>query len=237
MTSLLRCPPSSQSPRASLGRGRLGIRWGEYDCFILTPLHLVSSEDEPPADFIRPAVNLRTQPHRPGYVCELLELDLDDSTCRRIERTAVSAGVPTATVVLVALETARVVDVLAEQLGSATHEIVVWLDAAAAVPIPRGIDPPGVRRLREYARALASGESKPEGTCPSPLTLHVPAALLGPWALRAAQEGVQVERWATEALAAASLDRMQWEIAAAYTGVSLEAWAALAVARAEVTGT
>ena len=181
---------------------------------------------------MRPAIDLRTQPHRPGYVCELLELDLDDNTRRRIERTAASARVPTATVLLVALETARVVDTLAEQIGLTTDEIILRLDEAAAVPVPRGIDPPAARRLREYARALAAGEMEPEGTCASPLTLHVPAALLGPWALRAAQEGVHLERWAAEMLVAASLDRIQWEIAAAYAGVSLEAWATLAVARA-----
>lgn len=195
-------------------------------------LRLASSEDEPRADFIRPAIDLRTQPHRPGYVCELLELDLDDGTCQRIERTAASAGVPSATVVLVALETTRVAGALAEQIGLTTHQIAGRLDETAAAPAPRGIDPPAVRRLREYARALASGASKPEGSCTSPLTLHVPAALLGPWALTAAQEGVHLERWAAETLAAASLDRMHWEIAAAYVGVSLEAWATLSVARA-----
>ena len=162
----------------------------------------------------------------------MLELDLDDGTCRRIERTAASAGVPSATVVLVALETTRVADTLAEQIGLTTHQIAARLDQTAAAPVPRGIDPPAVRRLREYARALASGASKPEGTCTSPMTLHVPAALLVPWALRAAQEGTRPERWAAETLAAASLDRMQWEIAAAYAGVSLEAWATLSVARA-----
>jgi len=195
-------------------------------------LRLVASEDDPLAHFTRPAIDLDLQPHRPGYVCELLEFKLDDGTRRRIDQASASAGVPTATVVLIALETSRVADVLAGELELSTQQIATWLDEAAATGVARGVDPRGIRRLREYARALAGGASKPERTRSCPFTLHVPAALLGPWALRAADASVQLEQWAAATLATASLDRVRWEIAASYKGQALEAWAAVAVARA-----
>lgn len=196
------------------------------------PLRLVTSEDDPLAQFTRPAIDLDLQPHRPGYVCELLEFKLDDDTRRRIDQASASVGVPSATLVLIALETSRVADLLAEELELPTQQIATWLDEAAATAVARGVDPHGIRRLREYARALASGASKPERTRPCLFTLHVPAALLGPWALRAADAGVELEQWTAATLAAACLDRVKWEIAASYEGQSLEAWAAVAVARA-----
>jgi len=195
-------------------------------------LRLIASEYDRVPQFTRPRIDLGLQPHRPSYVCELLELELDDGTRRRMDQESAFVGVPSATVMLVALETSPVTAVLEEELELPAHQIAVVLDDAAATAVARGVDPPGIRRLREYARALARGASKPKPIHSGLVALHVPGALLGPWALRAADAGVRLDEWAVTTLAAARLDRVKWEIASSYVGKPLEAWAAVEVSRA-----
>jgi len=190
---------------------------------------MVVATQEEPERFDPPPFSLLAQPQRPGELAELIEVGVPASEAARLTAAAAVVGLPVELWLCIAVEGERA---LAEAVAAMNLERAKLTDIldTAATPVPaRGPRHLLVRRLDQYADALAGSEWSAPARA-EPLTIRVAHRVAARWAHAAVEAGVPFDRWVTS-LVLAGEGRQLWEAAAAREGRTLAEWVLLQAAR------
>lgn len=170
------------------------------------------------------------RPARPGLALAPLLVSVDARTAARIEGAAAGSGVTTTLWSVVAVESARALEAIADALEQTTAALVDPLDEIAHAgdgPVLAG------RRseLALYALGLRRAEPRAVRPARTALNLSVPTNHLLAWQSVASQRSTNVADWASMKLLQAGRSRIAWEAASAAAGLGLAEWVSLHAAR------
>lgn len=166
---------------------------------------------------------------RPGELADLVAVSLEANLRDRLESLAGRCRLPLALFAVIAVEADRALREVAASVAMSAADLATLLDAGTDSAPEPVFDPRPTRALRDYARALRSSAYKQ--TRRRGLTLVVPDRLRARWALAAQGDGMALEAWIVERLAAAAPGRERWEAQAAFDGRTLAEWIALQALR------
>ncbi len=187
-----------------------------------------SSEES--CSFDPPPFSLRTQPQRPGELCELVEFTLEAADARLLCAGAAAVGLPIELAVYIWVEAERSLAEAIELLGIEYLELAAFLDRAAVQGLERAPRHQFVRPLEDYGAALRRAAPHAEVERD---TVHarVPHRVAAAWAHAAAASGLTLERWLAATVRRAENGRVLWEAAAAGSGRTLAEWVLVQAAR------
>lgn len=170
------------------------------------------------------------RPARPGLALAPLLVRVDVRTAARIETAAAGCGVTTALWSVVAVESARALEAIADACGQKTLALVDPLDEIAHAD--DGAVLAGRRsELALYAVGLRYAEPRSAGPARTALNLSVPTHTLLAWQSVASQRSTRAADWASMQLQQAERSRTAWEAASAAAGLGLAEWVSVQAAR------
>ena len=183
-------------------------------------------DDFPPV----PGLPAGERPARPGLALAPLLVTVDPRTAARIEVAAAGCGVTTTLWSVVAVESARALEAIADALEQTTAALVDPLDEIADAADGAVL---GGRRSELALYSLGLRHATPRRARPArtAVNLSVPTNLLLAWQSVASQRSTNAADWASMQLRQAERSRMSWEAASAAIGLGLAEWISLQAAR------
>jgi len=159
-----------------------------------------------------------------------LLVSVDPRTADRIEVAAADCGVTTTLWSVVAVESARALEAIADALEATTAALVDPLDEIA-----QAADGPVLAGRRSELALYSLGLRHATPRCAQPartaLNLSVPTNMLLAWHSAASQRATNTADWASLRLQEAEHSRVSWEAASAAAGLGLAEWVSLQAAR------